>query len=182
MPNSIRPAIIAGAMLLASIATAADTTSTKEEFHEFAEFMTGRFRSEIRLIHDWPGHDKKKGDQISGIRTGRRIADGEGFICTDDAGTGSLTEIFLYNSLTNQIECTGVANGGTTWTNTIWKSAPNRWSWNLTASLKDGTPIKGSGAWVIMDDGKQIDFVSDNFMIGDTKADKLHDHYHRVSN
>ena len=74
---------------VALTATAQDMSSTKAEFKEFAQVMSGRFQSDIKLIHDWPGQDKKKGDRISGIRVGKMIADGDGLICTDAAGTGT---------------------------------------------------------------------------------------------
>ena len=167
-------------LLLSAVASAADMTSTKEEFEEFATAMTGEFRSDVKLIHDWPGHQKKKGDRITGLRTGRSIAGGRGVICTDVAGSGNLSEIFFYNASTKQIQCNGVANGGTSWHFIIWKASPNRWDWKLTASLEDGTPIKGNGAWVVLKGGKQLDLVSDDFMIGDSKAEPLHDRFYRI--
>lgn len=167
-------------LLLTSTVSAADKTSTPEEFQEFANAMTGRFRSDITLIHDWPGHKKKKGDLIKGLRTGQPLAGGQGFICSDVAGTGNLSELYFYNTATQQIQCNGVANGGTSWHINIWKASDNRWSWKMTGALKDGTPMNGTGSWVILNDGKQIDLVSDDFTIGDAPADPLHDRYYRL--
>ena len=167
-------------VMLSVTAAADERTSTHQEFNEFAAAMIGSFRSDIRLIHDWPGHEKKKGDRISGTRVARPVADGSGFIATETAGAGVQTEVFRYNALTRKIECVGIANGGTTWNSIIWKGAPTRWNWKVKASLKDGTPIKGTGAWVIVDGGKQLDFVSNDIVIGDAPADRLHDRYYRV--
>gem|GEM_PF-3352685 len=168
-------------LLLTSTISAADKTSTAEEFQEFADAMTGRFRSDIRLIHDWPFHEKKKGDLIKGLRTGQSIAEGMGFFCTDTAGAGNLSEMYFYNASTQQIQCNGVANGGTSWHVDLWKAKDNHWGWKLTGSLPDGTSMKGSGTWVILDGGKQIDLISEGFTIGDEKTDPLHDRYYRIS-
>ena len=45
---------------VALTATAQNMSSTKAEFKEFAQVMPGRFQSDIKLIHDWPGQDKKR--------------------------------------------------------------------------------------------------------------------------
>ena len=166
---------------VALTATAQDMSSTKAEFKEFAQVMSGRFQSDIKLIHDWPGQDKKKGDRISGIRVGKMIADGDGLVCTDAAGTGTGTEMFLYNAATRQIECMGVANGGTIWNLTVWKKSTTRWNWNLKGALGSGEKITGTGYWKIEGNGKKIAVISDNFIIDGKKADPLHDKFIRVS-
>ncbi len=168
-------------LLFAGSATAQDMLSTKAEFKEFAQGMSGRFQSDIKLIHDWPGNDKKKGDRISGIRVSKMIADGEGLISTNAAGTGIGTEIILYNAASRKIECTGVDNGGTTWHLTIWKKSSTRWNWNLKGALGSGEKIKGTGYWKIEGNGEKIALISDNFIIDGKKADPLHDKYVRVN-
>ena len=70
-----------------------DMTSTPEEFQEFTSLMSGRFRSEIKLIHDWPGNEKKRGDVIHGMRFMRKVADGAAMTVTDAAGTGIVKEL-----------------------------------------------------------------------------------------
>ncbi len=168
-------------LIFASSATAQDMSSTKAEFKEFAQGMSGRFQSDIKLIHDWPGNDKKKGDRISGIRVSKMIADGEGLISTNAAGTGIGTEIILYNAASRQIECTGVDNGGTTWQLTIWKKSSTRWNWNLKGALGTGEKITGTGYWKIEGNGEKIALISDNFIIDGKNADPLHDKYVRVN-
>ena len=164
-----------------TVSQAQDNSSTKAEFEEFSRAMMGRFRGDILLIHDWPGHQKKKGERISGVRVTRPVANGEAFISTDSAGAGVFTELFVFNALTKRIEGNGVSNGGTTWSSVVSKESPNRWKWTLKGSLGDGKPTRGTGAWVFLEEGKRFDLVSDDFWIGDTKAGKLHDRYHRMS-
>ena len=174
--------LLSGAFILSQPkAIAQDMSSTKAEFKEFAKGMSGRFQSDIKLIHDWPGNDKKKGDRISGIRVSKMIADGEGLISTNAAGTGIGTEIILYNAASRQIECTGVDNGGTIWHLTIWKKSSTRWNWNLKGALGSGEKIKGTGYWKIEGNGEKIALISDNFIIDGKKADPLHDKYVRVN-
>ena len=60
----MRSLLIALTLLAAPVA-AQDQTSTKEDFKEFTQAMSGRFRSEIKLIYDWPGHENKRGDVMS---------------------------------------------------------------------------------------------------------------------
>ncbi len=67
---------------------AEDKTATRKEFDECARLTTGRFASEIKLIHDWPGHKKKHGDVNAGIRMVSKVADRSAFIVTYAAATG----------------------------------------------------------------------------------------------
>lgn len=161
-------------------AKAEDKTATREEFDEFARLMTGRFASEIKLIHDWPGHEKKRGDVIAGIRMVTAVADGSAFMVTDAAGTGIGKELCVYNTATKQIESLIVFTGGTVMNCVTWKESPDKWNWELTGSLKDGKAIKGRGYWLSKDKHKQLHLISDDFDIGGKPADKLHDKYIRV--
>ncbi|MFP6763685.1 MAG: DUF4440 domain-containing protein [Planctomycetaceae bacterium] len=159
---------------------AEDKTATRKEFDEFARLMTGRFASEIKLIHDWPGHEKKRGDVIAGIRMVTEVADGSAFMVTDAAGTGIGKELCVYNTATKQIESLIVFTGGTVMNVVTWKKSSDKWNWVLTGSLEDGREIKGRGYWEANDKGKQLHLISDDFTIGGKPADKLHDKYIRV--
>ena len=157
-----------------------DRTATRQEFNEFARLMTGRFASEIKLIHDWPGHKKKRGDIIAGIRMVKNVADGAAFMVTDAAGTGIGHELCTYNTATKQIESLIVFTGGTVMNCVTWKESPDKWNWALTGSLEDGKKIKGRGYWLSRDKHQQLHLISDDFTIGGKPADKLHDKYIRV--
>jgi len=162
-------------------AAAEDKTATRKEFDEFARLMTGRFSSEIKLIHDWPGFKKKRGDVIAGIRTVTEVADGSAFMVTDAAGTGTHTELCVYNAATKQIESLIAFSGGTVMNVVTWKESSDKWNWALTGSLEDGKEIKGRGYWEAKDKGKQLHVISDDFTIGGKPTDKLHDKYIRVN-
>ena len=109
------------------------------------------------------------------------IADGEGLIRTNAAGTGIGTDIIFYNAASRQIECTGVDNGGTIWRLTIWKKSSTRWNWHLKGAVGTGEKITGTGYWKIDGNGKEVAFISDNIFIGEKKADPLHDKFVRVN-
>ena len=121
-------------LLTGSSLSAQETSSTRKEFKEYARLMSGRFTSEIKLIHDWPGHNKKKGDLISGVRLGRTSLDGEALLLTDAAGAGILKEICAYNASTKQIESFIVFNGGTVFHCVTWKETSNKWNCLLYTS------------------------------------------------
>ena len=167
-------------ILVCSPLVAEETTATRKEFDEFARLLTGRFASEIKLIHDWPGHTKKRGDVIAGIRMVTKVADGSAFMVTDAAGTGIGKELCVYNTSTKQIESLIVFTGGTVMKVVTWKETSKKWNWVLTGSLEDGKKIKGRGYWEFKNKGKQLHLISDNFTIGGKPADKLHDKYIRV--
>ena len=167
-------------LLTGSSLSAQETSSTRKEFKEYARLMSGRFTSEIKLIHDWPGHNKKKGDLISGVRLGRTSLDGEALLLTDAAGAGILKEICAYNASTKQIESFIVFNGGTVFHCVTWKETSNKWNWELKGSMKNGEKVSARGSWQFSDDGKKLDLISDDFTIGGKKTDKLHDKYFRV--
>ena len=167
-------------ILVCSPLVAEETTATRKEFDEFARLMTGRFSSEIKLIHDWPGFKKKRGDVIAGIRTVTEVADGSAFMVTDAAGTGTHTELCVYNAATKQIESLIAFSGGTVMNVVTWKESSDKWNWALTGSLEDGKEIKGRGYWLSKDKHKQLHLISDDFTIGGKPADKLHDKYIRV--
>ncbi len=167
-------------ILVCSPLVAEETTATRKEFDEFARLMTGRFASEIKLIHDWPGHTKKRGDVIAGIRMVTKVADGSAFMVTDAAGTGIGKELCVYNTATKQIESLIVFTGGTVMKVVTWKETSKKWNWVLTGSLEDGKKIKGRGYWEFKNKGKQLHLISDDFTIGGKPADKLHDKYIRV--
>ncbi|MCP4192565.1 MAG: hypothetical protein GY768_18275 [Planctomycetaceae bacterium] len=176
----MRSLLIALTLLAAPVA-AQDQTSTKEDFKEFTQAMSGRFRSEIKLIYDWPGHENKRGDVIQGIRFGRKIADGQGLLCTNVVGTGIDTEMFTYDAAAKQIVVNGVASGGGTWRTVVWKESRNKWNWDSKGSLVNGENVTGNGYWKIEDGGKKIHFISDSLLIGKTKTDPLHDKFFRVN-
>ena len=167
-------------VLICSPLVAEDKTATRKEFDEFARLMTGRFASEIKLIHDWPGHKKKRGDVIAGIRIVSKVADGSAFMVTDAAGTGIGKELCVYNAATKRIESLIVFTGGTVMHVVTWKKSSDKWNWVLTGSLEDGKEIKGRGYWEAKNKGKQLHLISDDFTIGGKSADKLHDKYIRV--
>ena len=157
-----------------------DMTSTPEEFQEFTSLMSGRFRSEIKLIHDWPGNEKKRGDVIHGMRFMRKVADGAAMTVTDAAGTGIVKELTAYNAATKQIETMAVDGGGTMVYIVTWKESPDKWHWTMNGSLKDGQKIKGKGYWEFRDHGKEVHRIGDDFLIGGKPADKLHDKFIRA--
>jgi hypothetical protein len=169
-------------LLMSSTVSAQKKTSTLEDFQEYAKRMSGRFSSEITLIHDWPGNKKKKGDVIHGVRHGAIDVDGSALVLTDAAGAGIGKEICAYNAATKQIESFIVFNGGTVFHAVTWKESSDQWNWSLKGSLANGDKISGHGYWKFSDGGKKLELISDDFTIGGKQADKLHDKYIRVAN
>ena len=157
-----------------------DMTSTQEEFQEYASLMSGRFISEIKLIHDWPGHQKKRGDVIYGIRFVQQAADGSAMVVTDAAGAGIVKELTAYNAAKKQIESMVVHSGGTIMHIVTWKESSDKWPWTLRGSLEDGQKITGTGYWEFRDNSKELHLIGDDFLIGGKPADKLHDKFIRV--
>lgn len=163
------------------IASAEDPESTPDEFREFGKLLVGRWAGDITLIADWPGQEKKQGEEIVGYSTYSLIADGMGIEWESVAGTTAAKTLIVYDASTKNIKAFNVGTDGGHWQTVIWKKSDDEWAWKLVAGgLVDGRELRGEGSWIFENDGRTHRVQGDVTLAGEALPE-LNDKYTRVS-
>ncbi len=153
-------------------------TASYEDFLEFGRRMEGRWVGQVKLIHDWPGHDKRKGDVITSNSTVRWVADKRGLEEVSLGGGSEGRSLHFWDAAARQIKIVTTNSGGHTWVVNVGRQG-DRWPWTLKGSLKDGAVFEGIGVVVFPGDGKYV--IEGKCTIGGKPTDPLHDVYTKVS-
>jgi hypothetical protein len=153
-------------------------TATFEDFQLFCKQLEGRWVGKIKLIHDWPGFNKKKGDVTEGHNLRRVVADGrvmeEIAFC---AGSESRT-LFFWDAGAKTIKIVLVTNGGITYSGCLGPQG-EKWVCVFEGYMPTGEKMTGKNFCYIRDDGVQV-LEGQTYLEGKPMA-PLHDEYHKVS-
>ena len=153
-------------------------TATSEDFLEWGKRLEGRWVGEIKLVADWPGYDKKKGEVVQGNVTYRWRADKKAIEEIAFEGQAECRRLHFWDAGTKQIKILNIDSGGTSWTACIGRDG-DKWPWTVDGSLADGTKMGGSGVDTFTPDGKFI--VDGTILLGGEKQPPLHDVYQKAA-
>ncbi len=158
---------------------AGDTTATREEFQEWGNQIEGRWIGDVKLIADWPGLNRKQGEEVVAYSTTKWIVDGRALVGESMTGDGTSQTLHFWDPTTKQIRMRMVSSGGETWEAVIWRKDAAAWNWQLEGSLLDGTKEHGSGE-IVFENGGSTYVVSGTSYLGDQELPPLKDTYRRV--
>jgi hypothetical protein len=166
-------------LLAASVVVGQAEEQAETPLHDFGEVYVGSWVGDITLIADWPGRNKKQGDEVPGYMKSK-WAVGRNAIVEEGAAAGAAyTTIYVWDPLTKKIRSRYVDTGGSTWGATFSKAGDN-WEWEVSGCLNDGTPLKGEGVWAVQDGGNRLVLEGEVFL-GDEKLPTLRDVYTRLT-
>ena len=100
---------------LAAVAFAqeAKPTATFDDFLEWGKRLEGRWVGEIKLVADWPGYDKKKGEVVQGNVTYRWRADKKAIEEIAFEAQAECRRLHFWDAGTKQIKILNIDSGGT---------------------------------------------------------------------
>ena len=132
---------------------------------------------DIELVRDWPGIGKK-GDKNVAYSTIKWTADRRAFLVESSGGHGCTRSINFWDPVEKKIKICAVNSGGSSFTAFVNKDG-DKWVWEMTGSLYDGTPETGSGT-VVFSYGGNKHVVAGDLVVGGEKVSFV-DPYTRLS-
>lgn len=152
--------------------------STREDFKEYCQALTGRWVGDVTWEADWPGMGKR-GEKATAYGEIRLAEDGHALVGRFFGGSGSWTWTAFYDAGARQIRSAGVDSGGTTWS-VVFHKKDGKWALTETGSMGDGTKYEGRYTMTLSDHGS-VRTVSGVTTVTGKKADALNNVWRRVS-
>lgn len=165
-------------LVMLTVLPAFGQQTTREEFKEFCQAMSGRWVGDITWIMDWPGFGKR-GDKVTAYSENKVMEDGHSMLGRFYGGPGSGTSIAVYDAGAKQIRVSGADSGGTTFVAIVSKK-DGKWTSVENGSHADGTKYEGRYTVTISDNGNTHTW-SGSTKISGKQADELKDVWRRVS-
>jgi hypothetical protein len=173
--------ILSALWLVATVSVLAEDnppTATFQDFQEFSKKMEGRWVAKIKLIHDWPGFEKKKGEITEGHSLRRIVADGHAL---EDIGLCAGSEsraLFYWDAGLKTIKIVLVTNAGITYSGSLGRNG-DQWICIFEGRMPDGQKMTGKNVCFFKKDGTQV-LEGQTYLEG-KPMDPLHDEYRKVS-
>jgi hypothetical protein len=152
--------------------------STREDFKEYCQIVSGRWVGENPLEADWPGIGKR-GEKITIYSENKLAEDGHVLVGRFFQGTGSGTEVLVYDAAAKQIRASGGDSGGTTWLFVLYKK-DGKWTSQGANTLADGTKYEGLYTLNVSDNGSTHRWTGSTKVPG-RAPDAVNNVYRRVS-
>lgn len=152
--------------------------STREDFREYCQIVSGRWVGENPLEADWPGIGKR-GEKLTIYSEAKVAEDGHVLVGRFFQGRGSGTEVLVYDAAAKQIRASGGDSGGTTWLFIVFKN-DGKWTAKGTNTLADGTKYEGLYTLNISDNGSTHRWTGSTLVPGKA-PDAVNNVYRRVS-
>ena len=153
-------------------------TASFEDFQEWGKRLEGRWVVKVTFIADWPGQEKKQGEEITSHAIYRWVADRRGLEEVSIAGNSEARRLHYWDAGSRQIKILSVDSGGTTFVVSFGRKG-DRWPWTAIGHLPDGTKMEGKGENTLTADGNSI--VAGTVILGGKKLPTLHDVGKKVS-